>query len=74
MNSRLLTAQPAMNSRLLTPRQAAERLGVSLVWIYKNADSLPACRRLNARLLRFEERELEAWIAARKPLADRTAL
>ena len=49
-------------SKLLTPAQLAERLGVSVQYVYKNADTLPGCRRLNARLLRFESRDVEDWI------------
>ena len=57
-----------MKSRLLTPAETAERLGVSTKWLYLNADNLPFCRRLSPRLLRFEESELETWLAARRPL------
>ena len=54
-------------SRLLTPAQLAERLGVSLPYVYKNADNLPGCRRLSPRLLRFESWEVEEWITRKAP-------
>lgn len=55
-------------SRLLTPAETAERLGVSLKWLYLNADALPFCRRLSARLLRFEEAEIEEWLGNKAPM------
>jgi predicted DNA-binding transcriptional regulator AlpA len=54
-------------SRLLTPRQAAERLGVSPRWIYRHAASLPFTRRLSSRVLRFHEGELEKYLRQRRP-------
>ena len=58
---------PRNVSRLLTPAELAERLGVSLRYVYQNADSLPGCRRLSRRLLRFESKEVEEWIAGKAP-------
>jgi predicted DNA-binding transcriptional regulator AlpA len=55
-------------SRLLKASELADRLGVSLPYVYKNADSLPGCRRLSRRLLRFESSEVEDWIAAKRTL------
>lgn len=60
----------ASSSRLLTLAELAERLGVSLPYIYKNADNLPGCRRLSPRLLRFESCVVEEWIAAKAPPLD----
>jgi excisionase family DNA binding protein len=54
-------------SKLLTPAQLARRLAVSLPYVYKNADTLPGCRRLGPRLLRFESSEVEEWIAGKAP-------
>jgi predicted DNA-binding transcriptional regulator AlpA len=63
-----------LRSTLLSPKQLAERLGVSLSWVYQNADSLPFTRRINDRLLKFEEREVEAWIASKVPPPPETPL
>ncbi len=52
---------------LLTPAQAAERLGVSIRWLYRHANSLPFVRRLTRRALRFDSKGLERWITARGP-------
>ncbi len=61
-------------SKLLTPAQLAERLGVSLRYVYQNANALPGCRRLSPRLLRFESTEVEEWIAGKAPDPDGPSL
>lgn len=53
----------------LTPKQAAEKIGMSLSWVYKAASSgdLPSFRpspRSNA--LRFRAEALEEWMRARE--------
>jgi hypothetical protein len=50
--------------RLLKIEPAAERLGQSVDWLYRHADRLPFTVR-QGRGLRFSERRLEAYIAAR---------
>jgi len=60
-------AQAPQPSRLLTPRQAAERLSVGLRWIYRHADSLPFTRRLSSRVLRFHEEGLEKYLRQKRP-------
>ncbi len=50
---------------LLTVNEAAERLGVSVSWLYRNAKDLPFTRKLGHRTLRFDARALERWAAAR---------
>lgn len=50
---------------LLTPAQAAERLGVSVRWLYRHAKSLPFVRRLSRRALRFDPAGLRRWVASR---------
>ena len=51
--------------RLLTAKAVAERLGVQPRWVYDRADELPFTRRLSGNLLRFSERALERYLAAR---------
>jgi len=69
-----MKARNGMRSRLLTPAETAERLGVSLRWLYGNADSLPFTRRLTPRLLRFEESGLEEWLGAKAPASQEAPL
>jgi predicted DNA-binding transcriptional regulator AlpA len=47
--------------KLLTAKEAADRLGVNRRWMYAKADALPFTRRLSAGTLRFSERGLERW-------------
>jgi predicted DNA-binding transcriptional regulator AlpA len=73
--ARLLTAQAEIGSRrapspdppdrLLTPHQAAERLGVTSRWLYRHAPRLPFTRRLSRKVLRFSEAGLWRWQASR---------
>jgi excisionase family DNA binding protein len=62
-----LSRRDQASSKLLTPAQLAERLGVSVRYVYQNANKLPGCRRLSPRLLRFESSEVEEWIAGKAP-------
>jgi excisionase family DNA binding protein len=62
-------AQPD-HERLLTPAQAAERLGVTRRWLYRNAKRLPFTRKLTPRTLRFHEAGLEKYIRDRKGLTS----
>ena len=52
--------------RLLTPDEAANRLGVSLRWLYRNAKRLPFTRKLTRRTLRFHEAGLEKYIREKR--------
>lgn len=56
-------AEPA---HLLTPEQAATRLGVTRRWLYRNAKTLPFTRRLSRRALRFDAAGLGRWVASRR--------
>jgi predicted DNA-binding transcriptional regulator AlpA len=51
---------------LLTPEVAAQRLGQTRRWLYRHAKTLPFARRLSRKALRFSERGLERWLAARR--------
>jgi hypothetical protein len=50
--------------RLLTPRQTADRMGVSIWWVRDNKDALPIVR-LSTGCYRFSEKGLERWIKRR---------
>jgi predicted DNA-binding transcriptional regulator AlpA len=52
------------SDRLLTADEAAERLGVTVRWLYRR--KLPFARRLSRKALRFSERGLERWLANRR--------
>ena len=52
------------NGKLLTVAEAAERTGMSKVYLYRNADKLQFTVRVG-RSLRFSEIGLERWIKAR---------
>jgi predicted DNA-binding transcriptional regulator AlpA len=53
--------------RLITVKQAAPVLGMSIDWLYRNADRLPFTRRTGRRTLRFSERSLKRYLADREP-------
>ena len=52
--------------RLLTVRQAASVLGMSEDWLYRHADRLPFTCRTGRRTVRFSERGLKRYVAARE--------
>jgi hypothetical protein len=58
--------------RLLTPQEAAAILGQDsekgVRWLYRHAQRLPFSRRISRKNLKFCERGLRAWIAAKKPI------
>lgn len=66
-------AQPATEparvepARLLSPDEAAQRLGVTVAWLYRHSGKLPFTRRLSKKALRFEEAGLQRWQATRRP-------
>jgi predicted DNA-binding transcriptional regulator AlpA len=65
-----VTGQPGRSSsgsikdRLLSPAEAAERIGRSRWWVYQNKDALPIVR-LPTGGYGFSERRLEQWIERR---------
>jgi hypothetical protein len=59
--------RPAMapepeGDRLVTPREAADRLGVTLDWLYRHCDRIGG-RRLTRRTMRFPESALVRFMA-----------
>ena len=65
------TATDTEEDSLLTPDQAAEFIGVNRRWLYRHAAKLPFTRRISRKSLRFCERGLRAWAAAKKPSSSR---
>ena len=55
------------NDQLLTAEEVAERLNVSVRWVYDHADSdlRTVCRRPGRNTLRFSPHALEKWLATR---------
>ena len=60
-------ATPIEADRLLTPDEAADRLGVTRAWMYRHASKLPFTRRISRKVLRFSGKGLERWLETRKP-------
>jgi predicted DNA-binding transcriptional regulator AlpA len=56
----------AAQDKLLTAPEAAELIGMSSDWLYRNSKKLPFTRKLGAKALRFSRAGLEKWLAARK--------
>lgn len=52
--------------RLLTVKEAAQKLGVSGDWLYRRANKLPFTVRLASRQLRFSLRGIERYIRQRQ--------
>lgn len=50
--------------RLLTPEEAAARLGVTIPWLYRHHKRLPFAKKLSPKCLRFSEAGLRKWQAA----------
>jgi excisionase family DNA binding protein len=57
---------PEAPDRLLTVKEAAQRLGVSKRYLYTHATKYPFTRRLSPKVLRFSERGIERWLARTK--------
>ncbi len=51
--------------QLLTPEEAGRLLGVTPRWLYRHAKRLPFTKRLSRKALRFSEKGLRRWLAAR---------
>jgi predicted DNA-binding transcriptional regulator AlpA len=59
-------APPPPRDRLLSLKEAADRAGVSLGWMYDNWRTLPGAVKVSHRAARISERGLERWLNARK--------
>jgi predicted DNA-binding transcriptional regulator AlpA len=69
--ARLLDAQgysetSPTEDRLITVAEAAERLGTTPDWLYRNADDLPFTVRLAPRQLRFSAHGIERYLHTRQ--------
>jgi len=51
--------------RLVTPREAANRLGLTLDWVYRHCDRIGG-RRLSRRTMRFPESALVRYMAGKR--------
>ena len=56
-----------VTDRLLDADEAAQLLGVSSDWVYRQAKKLPFTRKLAPKLLRFSHQGILKWLATRKP-------
>jgi len=54
--------RPEPEADLLTPEQAARKLGLSIRQLYRRSGRLPFVRKLGARTLRFDAEGLERWL------------
>lgn len=61
------TTEIASSAGLLNADAAAQRLGMSKVWLYRNANRLPFARKVG-RSLRFDAAGIDRWLARRSPL------
>jgi hypothetical protein len=63
-------SQPATqkSEELLTAKEAAKLLNVSVHWMYRHASELPFARRLSRKALRFSTAGLLRWRAGRRAL------
>jgi hypothetical protein len=57
----------SVEGRLLTPEEAAKRIGVPKRWIHRHSKDLPFARRLGRKTLRIWEPGLERWMREKKP-------
>jgi hypothetical protein len=64
--SRLFTpAPPAPKDNLLTVAQAAEKLAVSKLFLYRHAETLPFAKRVRG-LLRFSSAGIDSYLKGKK--------
>ena len=62
----------ASSTGLLGADGAADRLGMSKVWLYRNAPRLPFTRKFG-RSLRFDAAGIDRWLARRSPFQTGSA-
>jgi predicted DNA-binding transcriptional regulator AlpA len=63
---RVVPTAIAEPDRLLEPAEVAQRLGVTIRWLYSHADKLPFTRRLGRKVLRFSELGLKRYMAQQR--------
>ena len=56
---------PASSEKLLTPQEAAARLGVEVTWIYRHATKLGA-QKLSRKVMRISEAALSKYLAKKE--------
>jgi len=56
---------PEHGDRLLTVEEVGPLMGVTPRWLYRHAKRLPFTKRLSRKALRFSEKGLRRWLAAR---------
>ena len=61
-----VTEQANANDELLDAKEASRRLGYSVRWLYKNADSLPFTIREKTGRLRFSKHGLDEYLRNHK--------
>lgn len=59
------TAPEVPPEELLTPEQAAGRLGVSVDWLYRRTRTLPFARKLSRKVTRYSAAGLAAYLRER---------
>ncbi len=59
--TRLTVPNKPVGDRLLSVKEAADRMGVSTKWLYQRVDKLPFARRLDG-VIRVSEQGLEKWL------------
>lgn len=52
-------------SAMLTRKQVAERIGVSVRWLEDNAAIGPSFYRLSTKTIRYAEKDVENWMRQR---------
>jgi excisionase family DNA binding protein len=59
-------AESKLTDRLLLVEEAAERLAVTVDWLYRHAKTLPFTVRNGRRQIRFSERGIDRYIRERQ--------
>jgi len=62
-----MTPEPQAPERLLTPEDAAARLGVTVRWLYRHSGKFTFTRKLSRKVLRFHEAGLLRFIERGRP-------
>lgn len=62
-----LVLESNIDDAFLTAPEAAKILGMSLDWLYRNANDLPFTRRVGPRTLKFSKNGIRRYLATRRP-------